>query len=304
VLAAFGVGAWLPGGVAQGAAGAGEGDALVLRRGAVARRQLVGVGRDVVVAGHAMADVAALDGSVRVMGRVDGDVIVLGGDAELLPGARVAGDVFALGGSVRAAPDSVLGGRAVSHPSFHSAWLTLIEGPTLGLSALDPLVLGAKLAVLTAWLVLTLLLIAVAGREVAATADRLVAEPLRHLLVGLTAVLGLLLLALLFSAFAAALVGLPLLALVVLFALVLKLWGMVAVFLAAGRALAARRPRRRHRIALLDAAVLGLLVLGAVKLVPFLGAWVWTAATLLGVGATLDSKFGRREPWFQAAPEA
>jgi hypothetical protein len=280
-------------------------EALVLHEGAVARRQLVGVGRDVLVAGHAMADVAALEGSVRVTGRVDGDVVVLGGDVELEPGARVGGDVFALGGAVRAAAGSTLGGRAVSHPSFHSAWLTLIEGPSLGLSAFDPLVLGAKLALVTAWLVLTLALLAVAGREVSATADHVLADPGRNLLAGLTAVLTLLLLGLLLSAVTAALVGLPLLALVVLFALVLKLWGMVAVFLAAGRALAGRRwgPWRRRRPTALDAAVLGLLVLGAVKLVPFLGAWVWTAATLLGVGATLDSKFGRGGPWFQPAPQ-
>ncbi|HEX2163847.1 MAG TPA: polymer-forming cytoskeletal protein, partial [Thermoanaerobaculia bacterium] len=272
--------------------------ALVLREGAVARQQLVGVGRDVVVAGRALADVAALDGSVRVTGEVGGDVIVLGGDAELAATARVAGDVFALGGTVDAAPGAVIGGRVVSHPSFRSAWLTLIEGPTLGLSALDPLVVGGKLALVTAWLALTLLLLAVSGREMAATADSVLAEPLKNALAGLTAVLALLLAAVLFSALAGALIGVPLVALVVLFALALKLWGTVAVFLAAGRVLLARLPGRRRRPTALDAAIAGVLVLGVVKLLPWVGAWVWTAVTLLGVGATLASKFGRREPWF------
>lgn len=288
---------------AAGAAGAQPADpsepaALVLEAGSIARQQLVGMGRDVVIDGEAMADVAALDGSVRVTGSVGGDVIVLGGDAVLAATARVAGDVFALGGAVRAAPGAEIGGRMVSHATFRSAWLTLIEGPTLGLSALDPLVLGGKLALITAWLALTLMLLAVSGREVAATAESVRARPLENVLVGLTAVLALLLATVLFSAFAGALVGVPLVALVVLFALGLKLWGTVAVFLAAGRGLLTRLPGRRRRPTALDAALAGLLVLGVVKLLPWVGAWVWTAVTLLGVGASLDTKFGRREPWF------
>lgn len=297
MLAALAVTAAPRGDAAEAAAPAPP--ALVLREGAVARQQLVGVGRDVVVDGRAMADVAALDGSVRVTGSVGGDVIVLGGDAVLAATAEVVGDVFALGGAVRAAPGAEVGGRMVSHATFRSAWLTLIEGPTLGLSALDPLVIGGKLALVTAWLALTLLLLAVSGREVTATAESVRARPLANVLVGLTAVLALLLGAVLFSAFAGALVGVPLLALVVLFALGLKLWGTVAVFLAAGRGLLARLPgRRRRRPTALDAAIAGLLVLGLLKLLPWVGAWVWTAVTLLGVGATLDTKFGRREPWF------
>ena len=48
----------------------------------------------------------------------------------------------------------------------------------------------------------------------------------------------------------------------------------------------------------LTAATWGLLVLGALKLIPWIGIWSWTAATLIGVGAALSTKFGRREPWF------
>ncbi len=285
-------------------AAAPEPGPLVLDAGAIARRQLVGVGRDVVVAGTAYADVAALDGSVRVSGRVEGDVLALGGDVEVLDGAEVTGDLFALGGTVRAAPGARVGGRVVSHADLDAAWLTLIEGPALGLSPLDPLVLGAKLALVAAWLALALALLAVVGREVVATADAVRAEPFRNFFVGLIAVLALLLAALLFAAFAAALVGVPLLVLVVLFALLLKLWGMVAVFVALGRALLARLRRRGRRPTALDAALAGLLVLGLVKLVPWVGTWVWTAATLIGVGAALDTKFGRREPWFAPGPDA
>lgn len=277
---------------------ADEATALTLSEEAIARRQLVAVGRDLVVRGHAFTDVAALDGDAIVSGRVDGDVIVLGGDVRLGSSARVGGDVFALGGRVDAAPGAEIGGRAVSQPTVSAAWLTLLEGPTLGLAPFDPLVLATKTALLTAWLALVLLLFAVAGRGVASTSESVSAEPFRNFFLGLTATLTLLLGALFLSAFSAVVVGIPMLVLVVLAALVLKLWGMVAVFHAAGRWLLDTLGQRPAAFAPLNVAVAGLLLLGVFKVLPWVGPWVWTVATLIGIGATLETKFGRREPWF------
>jgi hypothetical protein len=274
--------------------------ALVLAQGSVAHRQLVAVGRDLEVAGQALADAVALEGSVTVSGRVDGDVLALGGGVRLTSTARVGGDVFALGGSVAAAPGADIGGRSVSFPDASAAWVTLLEGPAIGLSAASPLVVGGKLALLAAWLALAIAFFAASGKQVLSTSRGVVEEPLRSFATGVVGVLALVLTALLFSAFAAALVGVPLLVLAVILALVLKLWGMVAVFHAFGDWLSRHLLHRRLRA--LDAAALGLVVLGAVKFVPYLGIWAWTAATFLGVGATLATKFGRREPWFEPAP--
>lgn len=274
--------------------------ALRLERGSIARQQLVAIGRDLAVEGEALSDVAALDGSVAVAGHVGGDVIVLGGDVRLGGRARVDGDVFVVGGAVSAAPGARIGGRSVSYPTASSAFLTLLEGPSLGLSATSPVVLGAKLALLAAWAALLLLFFAAGGRELLATSEQVRGEPFRSFAVGLTAILAAVLTALFFSAFSGAFLGLPLLGLVVLFAVVLKLWGMVAVFHALGEWVAARLLRRRLRP--LNAATLGLLLLGALKMVPWIGIWSWTAATLIGVGAALSTKLGRHEPWFELEP--
>jgi hypothetical protein len=288
---------------ASGSAGLEEEPALVIHEGSLARRQVVAVGRDVVVDGEALSDVAALDGSVRVTGSVAGDVIVLGGDVTLGPAARVEGDVFAVGGTIDAAPGATVGGRTVAHPTASAAWLTLLEGPGLGAGAATPLVVGAKLALLAAWMALTLLLFAASGRDMLATSQSVRREPLRCFLTGLTAVLALALTAVAFGAFAPPIAGAPLLVLVVLFALLLKLWGMVAVFHALGTQVL--RGVRRPRALALNAATVGLLVLGFAKFVPAAGAWIWTVATLIGVGASLTSKFGRQEAWFQMSePEA
>ena len=273
--------------------------ALRLERGSLARHQVVALGRDLLVEGEALSDVVAVDGDVTGTGVVAGDVIVLGGDARGAGGARVEGDVFVLGGEVAAAPGATLAGRTVAYPSISRAWLTLLEGPTLGLPATSALVMGAKLALLCGWLALALLLFATSGREVMATSESVAVEPFHNFLVGLTAVLSLVLTALLLSSLAAGLVAVPLLFLVVLIAVLLKLWGMVAVFHALGDWLSRRL--LGGRLVPLSAATIGLLLLGLVKLVPWLGIWAWTVATFIGVGAALSTKLGRREPWMAAA---
>ena len=281
--------------------GSGDGEvALRLEKGSLTRNQMVAMGKDVIVAGEALSDVAAMEGSVEVTGRVAGDVVVLGGDARLGPEAQVGGDVFVLGGTIQAAPGAHAAGRMVSYPTASSALVTLIEGPSFGLGFTSPMVLGTKLALLAAWAALLLLLFAASGRQLLETADGVRREPFRSFATGLTGVLALVLTAMFFSAFTGGLVGVPLLVLVVLLALLLKLWGMVAVFYALGDWLA-RRFLRRPRMRPLNAATIGLLVMGAVKFLPYVGIWVWTAATLIGIGAALSTKFGRQEPWFELA---
>lgn len=277
-------------------------EALLIAAGSIARQQVVAVGRDVVVAGEAMSDVAAIDGAADIVGQVRGDVIVMSGSATLRPTARVDGDVFVLGGELRTEPGATIGGRAVSYPTMSAAWLTLLEGPSLGLSAKSPVVVGAKLALLAAWAAVVLLLFAASGREVLATSQAVSGKPLRSFLVGLTAVATLALTTLFFLALAAALVGLPLLVLLVIVAMLFKLWGMAAVFHALGVWLL--RGAKRRRFSPLPAACVGLLALGVLKFLPWIGVLAWTAATLIGVGATVDTKFGRGGPWFSAQSAA
>lgn len=272
--------------------------ALRIEEGSVAH-QMVAVGRDVVIEGEALSDVAALDGSVDVSGRVTGDIVVLRGNVRLASTARVGGDVFVVGGTIRTARGAHVDGRMVSYPNASSAWLTLLEGPSIGLGFASRLVLGAKLALLASWAALVLLFFAASGRQVMETADGVRREPFRSFFVGLTGIVSLMLTGLFFSAFARGILGVPLLVLVVLLAMVLKLWGMVAVFYALGDWVCRNLLKRRFRP--LNAATVGLLVLGVVKFLPWFGVLAWTAATLIGVGASLSTKFGRREPWFEMA---
>jgi hypothetical protein len=273
--------------------------AIHLERGSRASQQIVAIGRDLVVDGEALRNAVVLDGEARVSGSIAGDLIVLGGDAVLSSTGHVAGDVYAFGGEVRSAGGRI-DGRSVAYPGAPASWLLLVEGPTIGLEPFSPLVLGAKLALVAAWMAVSLLLVVTFPRPLADTAREVGAEPFRCFATGLVGVATAALGVVLTSGFASVLVGVPLTLVVVLAALVLKLWGSVAVFLALGVWLLARLGRPRAE--LLEAIVVGLVVLGVVKLLPYAGIVVWTALTLIGMGAALRTKFGSREPWLASAP--
>ncbi len=296
---------WIPAVAALALSAAGQPEtesaepAYHLQEGSVARSRIVAMGRDLVIDGEALSHAVAISGSARVTGWVKGDVIVLDGDAMLAATASVGGDVYVLGGRIDAEPGAAIGGRSVAYPDASTLWVSLIQGPVLGLPATSPVVLGAKLALLAFWAFLILLLFAVGRRELLSTSDSVRLEPFRNFWLGLTGVAAMTLTTVFFGAFAGALVGVPLVVLVLVVALVLRFWGMVAVFHAVGAWLA-----ERFKVSAplpLTAATYGLLVLGVVKFVPWIGIWTWSVATFIGVGAALSTKLGRREAWFEPA---
>lgn len=268
-----------------------------LEAGSLARSRVVALGRDLVIDGEAQSHAVAINGSVTVSGEVGGDVLVLGGNATLMATARVTGDVYVLGGTIDATQGAEIGGRSVAYPDAARMWLTLLEGPALGLDSSSTVVLGAKLALLAFWALVMLGLFAIAGREVLSTSESVRVEPFHNFLVGLTGVLAMVMTALFFSAFSGALIGVPLMVLVVVVALLLRFWGMVAVFHALGSWLGRRFGAERPLP--LTAACVGLFALGVLKFLPWLGVWTWSVATFIGVGAALSTKLGRREPWLK-----
>lgn len=297
-LAAAAVGFLLAAAPPPPAADASE-PAYHLRDGSVARRHIVALGRDMIVDGDARSHAVVLSGSIHVTGRVEGDVIVISGHARLAETAAVAGDVYVLGGTINAAPGADIGGRSVAYPDASAVWVGLLETPAMGRSAFSPLVVGAKLALLAFWSFLVLLILSIGRRELLSTSESVRAEPFRNFALGLVGVAAMVLTALFFSAFSGMLLGVPLLVLVAVTALVLRFWGMVAVFHALGEWLC--RVLKRRPPLPLAAASYGLIVLGALKLLPWIGAWTWTVATFIGVGAALSTKLGRRETWFETA---
>jgi cytoskeletal protein CcmA (bactofilin family) len=269
---------------AAGAASTGDssGDAVVVISGDV-----------VVPRGETVDGVFVASGDARIAGRVDGDVVVLSGD--VLVSGTVDGDLFAASGTARLLPSAeVTGdvGYGDEHPQV--ALDARVHGdvskqdwPDLG--GLFTWIGGILfwLAISVSMLVLGGLLLLIAPRA----ADALEARSRERL--GPTIAIGVAILIVLpVTAFIAAItiVGLPLALGVGLALLPLGAVAYVTAAYALGRRVL--KPPRERMLAFL----VGLAILRAAALVPFLGALVGLAALVFGLGLVGGAIGAAREP--------
>lgn len=74
------------------------------------------VGPHRIAAGDTLrGDVAVLEGPLELAGHVGGSVVVVNGDALLLPGSSISGDLWVIGGRVAGAADARIGGELVTY---------------------------------------------------------------------------------------------------------------------------------------------------------------------------------------------
>lgn len=274
--------------------------------GETALEDVVAVAGSVTVFGTAEHDVAAVAGSVRVDGEVKGDVFALGGSVRFGHSGLVGGDVICLGGTVRQADEARVGGRVIRMGSL---------GSVLGTAEGEAGHVGTgrfmssfrwRVALLLGWLVAAIVVSLAFPSQAAYAAEELGRRPVVNGIVGL---LGL---AVLYVSLAVSLllslliIGLPLLVLFLLGGLLLKVFGLVAVFQLTGRLVLERLSRTETNPLVLTAA--GFALLGALRLLPWVGPWIWLVAGILGFGVSLSTKFGTGLPWFtgrrpRSAPE-
>jgi hypothetical protein len=241
-------------------------------------------------------NVVVIGGSASIEQPVDGDVVVFGGDVTIRDHGHVNGDVVCLGGTVTGSAEQVRGDVFV-----RSAESALVAGAPRGVLAL--LMMAVKLTLLLLWLVVTVLVSIAAGREVRQTSIEVRSSPLHTFAVGLVGYTSFILTAVLFSTLIPFLVGVPMLIVLAVFAILAKVFGTIAVFHAVGTLVAGAKTReqletRRFLRGDLAMTVIGLLLLGALRMIPVAGTILWGVASLFGVGAALVTAFGRREPWF------
>ncbi|HEX7708023.1 MAG TPA: hypothetical protein VF701_16300, partial [Thermoanaerobaculia bacterium] len=143
------------------------------------------------------------------------------------------------------------------------------------------------------------------GREIRTSSAEVRTSALHCFVLGLVALTSFVLTAIAFSYLVPYLVGIPLLAALGVFAILTKIYGMIAVFHAVGTLIAGSRNRtqltsRKWLRGDLAMVVVGLLLLGTIRMIPVVGTVVWGLASVFGVGVALATRFGRREPWFLA----
>jgi hypothetical protein len=267
--------------------------ALILSSNAAAAApgSLTAVRRDVVVSQALSGRVVAVLGDVRIAARVSGDVVVWGGNVSFGPGGAVAGDLLVFGGSIAAPPNGILPveGRVSTPGSLLQIYLSEMrrapwEGSGAGTSVLG----GLHLISLAVWLAVALVLLYFFATPLSRATMSAEDDWSGSLLAGALGVLTLFLAAGAALSLLPSAVGIPVALLCAAVAVVAKIFGMAALFLLLGqRVLKSVAPARRPA-----ALAAGFVVLGALSLVPVLGALVWSAASIVAVGVALMSRFG------------
>src|SRR3954453_9985197 len=164
-------------------------------------------------------------------------------------------------------------------------------------------------SLIAVWILAAIALTLMSGREVRASSTEVRASALHCFTLGLVAVTSFVLTAIVFSYLVPFLIGIPLLFALAVFAVITKIYGMIAVFHAVGTLVAGARTRnqldsRKWLRGDLAMSVLGVLILGALRLIPVAGPIVWGLESVFGIGSALATKFGRREPWFLRVAQA
>jgi hypothetical protein len=252
---------------------------------------ITSVRRDVVVSQALPGRVVAVLADVRIAARVSGDVVVWGGSVSFAPGGSVAGDLLVFGGTIEGQSGGALPveGRVSTPGSLLRVYLSeMRRAPWEGADAGPSVLGGLRLIALSAWLAVALALLYFFASPLARAAMSAEEDWSGSLLAGALGVLTLFLAAGAALSLLPSAVGIPIALISAAIAVVAKIFGMAALFLLLGQRLVksvapARRPA---------ALAAGFVVLGGVSLIPFVGALVWSAASILAVGVALLSRFG------------
>ncbi|MGH9441560.1 MAG: hypothetical protein ACRD16_04750 [Thermoanaerobaculia bacterium] len=259
-------------------------------------QSLVVVGKPLAVVRPVEGRVVSVAGDVDLRAPVRGDVVAWGGTVRIGAGAAVGGDLIAFGSEI-VGDQTVVEGRILTPGSLAALYLAearrgplaAVPGTTLAAA------LGLRLLVLAIWALLSSAVLRLWGGAVSRGALCFEENPAAAALAGLAGIVFLLLSAVTsISAFPAAF-RLPCAALILTTAAALKVFGMTSLFLFLGQRILGRFSPGQRPAAL----AAGLAVAGLASLVPVAGPLLWSAASVVAVGAAVFTRFGA--PRFRVA---
>jgi hypothetical protein len=227
--------------------------------------------------------VVAVLGDVVVSSEVVGDVVAVGGDVELAPGALVHGDVVAIGGSAFGAGRAT--GRVVGLGSFGVG-----TGAHASRSA-GSVAWGLGLLRVGLWVTVGSLLLLLAPRIVRGTGEQVVLRLWQTPVIGMLALLVWFVTVVLALAVTATPLGAGCLLLAVGLLLLGKLLGVVGVAWLLGRGAVRALPVAWRGE--LPRTGIALLVMTALSAVPAFGAALWLVVNVVGVGAVVGTLLQR-----------
>jgi len=255
-------------------------------------KSIVKIGSDVTIEkGQKVHSVVAIGGQITVSGAVEKSVVAVGGSVVLTKTAVVKGNVVSLGGVIVMARDAEVRGELteINSSNLYETLTTALSSEWEGWSWIFAVI---SLSIFLVILVLALLVAALLPKPV-----RIVSEAIREntFKVILCGILGLVLIAPLALLLTISVVGIALIPLEVIFVVCSVLFGFIAVGQFVGAKLL--RLLKRPEPGIVRETFWGLVILWLIGWIPYVGWMVKAIAIVIGLGATLVSRFGTYRGW-------
>jgi hypothetical protein len=265
---------------------------------AASDKNIVRIGSDVMIeADQRVHSVVAIGGQITVSGAVEQSVVAVGGSVVLTKTAVVRGNVVSLGGVIVMSRDADVHGdlTEINSNNLYETLTAALSSEWEGWSWLFAVV---SLSIFLVIMVLALLIAALLPKPVSIVSEAISENTFKVILCG---ILGLVMIAPLALLLAISVVGIALIPLEVIFVVCSVLFGFIAV----GRFVGAKLLRlvKRSEPGIVQETIWGLIFLWLVGWIPYVGWMVKAIALVIGLGATLVSRFGTHRGWACIPPE-
>ena len=255
-------------------------------------KSIVKIGSAVTIEkGQKVHSVVAIGGQITVSGAVEKSVVAIGGSVVLTKTAVVKGNVVSLGGVIVMARDAEVRGdlTEINSNNLYETLTTALSSEWEGWSWIFAVI---SLSIFLVILVLALLIATLLPKPV-----RIVSEAIREntFKVILCGILGLVLIAPLALLLTISVVGIALIPLEVIFVVCSVLLGFIAV----GQLIGAKvlRLLKRPETGIVRETFWGLVILWLIGWIPYVGWMIKAIAIVIGLGATLVTRFGTHRGW-------
>jgi hypothetical protein len=258
---------------------------------------IVKIGSDVTIEkGQKIHSVVAIGGQITVSGAVEKSVVAIGGSVVLTKTAVVKGNVVSLGGVIVIARDAEVGGdlTEINSSNLFETLTTALSSEWEGWSWIFAVI---SLSIFLVILVLALLIAALLPKPVRIVSEAIHENTFKVILCG---ILGLILIAPLALLLTISVVGIALIPLEVIVVVCSVLLGFIAVGRIIGRKFLSLLKRPNPGI--VRETFWGLLILWLIGWIPYIGWMVKAIAIVIGLGATLVTRFGTHQGWKVAPP--
>jgi hypothetical protein len=255
--------------------------------GAAEDKSIIKIGSDVVIEeGQKARRVVTIGGQITIGGAVESHVVAVGGSVVLTKTAFVGGNVVTLGGVIVMARDSQVNGNLmeINSSNLYDTLATAVSSEWEGWSWLFAVI---SLAVFLVLMVVALLIVALLPKPVHVVAAAISENTFKVVLCGL---LGLVLIAPLALLLTVSVVGIALIPLEVIVVVCSVLLGFIAVGQLIGRKI--YQLLKRPNPGMIRETFWGLITLWLIGWLPYIGWMAKAVAIVIGLGATLVTRFG------------